>query len=154
MIELPKQAGTYALFLRLKSAQRLNVGRLGRFELLPGTYIYLGSALGPGGLQARLGRHLDGRGSSHWHIDALRAVASPFGAIYTLSDERLECDWSQRLLALPNASIPARGFGASDCRRGCCSHLIAFPGGEVSFTSILSALKSVCAGSNLHSLNV
>jgi len=39
----------------------------------------------------------------------------------------LECLWSQALAKLPDARISAPKFGASDCRSGCCAHLVAFP---------------------------
>lgn len=154
MIELPKQAGTYALILRLDEKRRLTAGRLGEFELIPGTYIYLGSAFGPGGLRARLRRHLAGTGSPHWHIDALREIAPPIRAVYTLSDLHLECDWSQSLHALPDAIVPVPGFGASDCRSACPAHLVAFEGENFSFTLILNALRGASAPAKLHTLIV
>ncbi len=45
--------------------------------LKPGFYIYVGSACGPGGLRARISRHLCGkRKRLHWHID--RILSSPY----------------------------------------------------------------------------
>ncbi|MEW5867784.1 MAG: GIY-YIG nuclease family protein [Chloroflexota bacterium] len=127
---LPAISGSYALQLGLTTACRLQVGRLGEFDLPAGEYIYLGSARGPGGLSARLSRHLAGNQERlHWHIDYLRKIAIP-GAICYLAGEPtrppLECAWSQGLAELPGASIPAAGFGASDCRSGCIAHLIHF----------------------------
>lgn len=154
MIKLPKQAGTYALVLRLNNRRELSVGRLGRFDLFAGTYIYLGSALGPGGLHARLSRHLNGVGSPHWHIDYLRKFTAPLLVIYTLSDRRQECDWSQSLLGLPEARIPAPGFGASDCRRACRAHLVAFPTEGTNLPLVTNTLTRTSPGSELHTYTV
>ena len=93
-------------------------------SLPAGDYVYVGSACGPGGLRARLGRHLSGAGRPHWHIDALRGHARIVGAYYCVSALRLECRWVQALLALPGVTAPAPGFGASDCRSGCLAHLV------------------------------
>lgn len=40
----------------------------------------------------------------------------------------LECCWSTYLAAKPGVSIPAPGFGASDCRSGCMAHFFKLPG--------------------------
>ena len=48
MVIQPKP-GTYALILSCKSNVRIEIGRLGTMRLQPGYYVYLGSALGPGG---------------------------------------------------------------------------------------------------------
>ncbi len=131
MDDLPVRPGSYALILELPQAVDLTVGRLGRFTFPAGVYLYLGSAHGPGGLRARLGRHLRGEGKPRWHIDVLRAVAGVRG--YEFSVERgalappQECRWSQRLAALPGSKVIAPGFGARDCRWGCAAHLIYRP---------------------------
>ncbi len=39
--------------------------------------------------------------------------------------QRLECRWSQAVAGLSGVSVPAPGFGASDCRCGCPAHLVA-----------------------------
>jgi len=133
MIGLPTESGSYALFLTIASFQRLQIGRLGECIFQPGIYVYLGSACGPGGLRGRLGRHLRSGGKTHWHIDILRAVAEVKGFCYITNWENsplttpIECLWSHALAALPDASVPVQGFGASDCRAGCPAHLIAFP---------------------------
>jgi len=43
-----------------------------KLDLLPGYYIYIGSAFGPGGVRARMLRHLRADKPKHWHIDYLR----------------------------------------------------------------------------------
>lgn len=126
MESLPLAAGTYALALRLAQSVELTIaGR--NAHLPPGLYVYVGSAHGPGGVRARLGRHLRGDGRPRWHIDTLRAVAEVVGWHAVVSPLRLECAWAQALAYLPGAAIPVPGFGASDCRRGCAAHLVALP---------------------------
>ncbi|HEX9029228.1 MAG TPA: DUF123 domain-containing protein, partial [Anaerolineales bacterium] len=56
--DLPAAPGSYVLYLRLSQRLELGVGRLGRLSFPAGEYLYLGSAGGPGGLRARLGRHI------------------------------------------------------------------------------------------------
>jgi Uri superfamily endonuclease len=129
MISLPPSPGTYALILHLSHPAVLRIGRLGEFAFPHGFYIYLGGALGPGGLQARLGRHLSGSSRVHWHIDYLRSAAEVTGFCYLANPTHLECPWSQALSLSPGANIPVPGFGASDCRsrpKRCPAHLVAF----------------------------
>lgn len=122
---LPAAPGTYCLWLQLETPLRIPVGRIGELSLPPGLYAYAGSALGPGGLQARAGRHLRAEKPLRWHIDWL-TVRIPVAAIwYRTGRERLECAWAQAILQAPGASIPLRGFGASDC--ACPAHLFSVP---------------------------
>lgn len=134
MNDLPIAPGTYALHMHLAQPTSLSVGNLGEYNFPPGAYVYLGSAFGPGGLRARLGRHLRGVGKPHWHIDTLRAktqlgsyhfVEGASGDILQ-SPIPLECLWSQALANSERALIPAPRFGASDCHAGCPAHLVAF----------------------------
>ena len=84
---------------------------------MAGRYIYVGSAWGPGGIAARLGRHIRGDGKPHWHIDYARHVMQPIGA-WVAYGRRLECEWATCLASNFDAIVP--GFGASDCR--CVAH--------------------------------
>lgn len=116
--------GAYALLLALPRSRTLRIGRLGTFCFPAGYYIYLGSALGPGGLAARLTRHRQREKKQHWHIDYLRPTAG-LEQIWALNtDERSECRWAAAAQTLPTASVPAPRFGASDCR--CPAHLFQF----------------------------
>lgn len=122
---LPLSAGTYALWFWLARPLTLAAGRLGTVRLGPGAVVYVGSARGPGGLRARVGRHLRGDGRPHWHIDALTARVPVSAVWYTSSSRRLECVWAAQLRAISGAAIPIAGFGASDCT--CPAHLLAIP---------------------------
>ena len=123
---LPDRPGTYALILRLAHLATIGVGRLGCFQFPPGWYAYVGSAHGPGGLAARVSRHLRWPKPLHWHVDYLRAVAEPIEAWFAVGSGRRECAWAEGLADLPGAAIPVPRFGASDCR--CAAHLIYFVG--------------------------
>ena len=56
-ISLPSLPGTYVLLMRLSKRLDISVGTLGVLSAQAGYYVYVGSALGPGGLAARVGRH-------------------------------------------------------------------------------------------------
>jgi Uri superfamily endonuclease len=129
--EPPNRPGSYALRLSLCEPACLQIGRLGEFLFPPGIYIYLGSAHGPGGLRGRLRHHARVTEQPHWHLDWLRPRARLLGGWFAVEEAHaaLECAWSQAVARLPGAAIPARGFGAADCRLGCAAHLVAFPAG-------------------------
>lgn len=121
------EPGSYLLLLQLDASITVNVGRLGRAKFQPGRYVYLGSALGPGGVAARLSRHLRPEKRMRWHIDYLTPVAPVTGAAGVYGMDRRECTWSHAVEAVPGASAPVRGFGSSDCRNGCTAHLWRLP---------------------------
>ncbi len=123
--ELPAAPGVYALCVPLDAPLVIRAGRLGQIPLDAGCYIYVGSAHGPGGLAARVGRHLRQEKRPHWHIDALTAAAPIVEVWWVEAAERLECAWARTLLTLPGVSAPARGFGSSDC--ACLAHLLRVP---------------------------
>jgi len=121
---LPDRPGTYVLILHLPHPTTITVGRLGCFQFPAGWYAYAGSARGPGGLAARIARHLRVSKPLRWHVDYLRAHAQPVEVWYTQGHRRQECGWAAALFALPGASIPVPRFGASDCH--CPAHLTYF----------------------------
>ncbi len=128
---VPSLPGAYVVVLRLPQARRLSVGRLGTFLFPRGTYAYLGQAGRPGGLQARLRRHVLGPRTRRWHVDFLRTYAQPVAWGWRTGPGEpglpLECQWSQALAGLPGVFVPAPGFGASDCPSGCPAHLLGLP---------------------------
>jgi Uri superfamily endonuclease len=85
-------------------------------------YVYFGGAYGPGGLAARLGRHLRGGGRRHWHVDHLRAEAEVLGAAVWPGGG--ECAWRAAVQDTGGAGVPWPRFGSSDCRR-CPAHLLS-----------------------------
>jgi Uri superfamily endonuclease len=125
---LPDSPGTYILVFLLAEPLALTVGRLGAVVLEPGTYAYVGSAGGPGGLRARVQRHLRRGKPLHWHIDTVTVVLPVDQVWMAACDVRLECATVRRLLAQPGAAPAAAGFGSSDCREHCPAHLVHLPG--------------------------
>ena len=121
---LPDQPGTYVLILKLARPTTICVGRLGHLQFPSGWYAYAGSARGPGGLVARVSRHLRSPKTLRWHLDYLREHAQPIETWYAVGTQKRECTWAQTLSRLTGASIPIARFGASDCR--CPAHLIHF----------------------------
>ena len=117
-----REPGVYALLLALDSEQVISVGRRGSFQFPAGFYMYVGSAEGPGGLAARLGRHCRQEKRLHWHIDYLLPLVRVEEIWALVTPEPAECVWAAAARRLPGASIPARGFGSSDCR--CEAHLV------------------------------
>ena len=117
---MKSEPGTYALILQSRSNAKAQIGSWRQIDLESGYYIYVGSAFGPGGVQARVSRHCRKTKPKHWHIDYLREFASPFGAWYSHETKRLEHRWAQLLRDMSGMS-PIQGFGCSDCK--CYSHL-------------------------------
>lgn len=114
--EAPSSKGAYVLLVWIATPLRARAG--GREALLsPGHYLYCGSARGPGGLRARIARHMRRDKKPHWHIDQLTLTGVVEGAF--IQPDGDECALNSTLSHLP---IPLAGFGASDCPR-CRSHL-------------------------------
>jgi len=117
------------LVLHADSHAELEVGALGELRLEPGFYLYVGSALGPGGLGARLRHHAGSYARPHWHIDYLRARAAIHEIWWSIGSERLEHEWARALTRSHQLRIPLPGFGSSDC--SCPAHLF-FSGAQPS----------------------
>lgn len=118
--ELPSAPGAYVLRIALERAVILPRGRWRGRQVDEGVYLYAGSAWGPGGLRARLRRHLKAAKTLRWHVDALTNIAG-VSAILARPGGR-ECAFTAALLD-KGATAPLPGFGASDCRR-CPAHLL------------------------------
>jgi len=120
------EGGTYALILFCSRAELVQIGKLGPLELRRGFYVYVGSALGPGGLRARVAHHQKVSQRPHWHIDYLRPHMRLDRVWYSHHRVRREHQWARLIHALRGASVPAAGFGCSDCK--CTTHLFFFAG--------------------------
>jgi Uri superfamily endonuclease len=114
--------GTYAMLLAPETVGGVRIGRLGTLDLTAGVFVYVGSALGAGGIAARCRHHRRISVRPHWHLDYLRPHCRILGVWAAYGRERLEHRWASILGALPDACWPLLGFGASDCR--CPAHLI------------------------------
>src|SRR5208337_915533 len=89
--------GTYVLVLSSRSTDLIQIGKLGALQLQLGFYVYVGSALGPGGLRARLAHHLKPSRRPHWHLDYLRAHTRVEEICYRHDARRLEHIWAAHL---------------------------------------------------------
>jgi Uri superfamily endonuclease len=113
---LTPPATTYQLTIHVPARLRLRVGRLGLFDFPPGNYVYTGSARR--NIEARVARHRRKEKTLRWHIDYLLA-APGVEVVATRLATHAECALNQ---ATPGRVV-VPGFGASDCRAGCGSHL-------------------------------
>ena len=95
---------------------RVAIGRFGVFDFAAGLYCYTGSARR--NFEARVRRHLSATKRLRWHIDYL--LAAP--GVRIVDVKRLSEDECVVNRAT-DGGIPVPGFGASDCRSGCGSHL-------------------------------
>jgi len=121
---LGAQPGTYALVLSAKASGFVRIGRIGKLRLQPGFYVYVGSALGPGGVRARLAHHMKKSSHPHWHIDYLRPHTT-VEEVWSCHDRTpWEHEWARYIRMARGASMPLAGLGSSDCR--CESHLYFF----------------------------
>lgn len=123
-LAVPPEKGTYLLFCRLVKPESVSIGRLGAIHFRPGLYGYVGSAFGPGGLAARLGRHLQASPRRHWHIDYLKPFLRPVSIWFSTDPVAREHRWAAALLENPDQCRPIDRFGCSDC--ACRSHLFLF----------------------------
>ena len=120
---MPVKMVCTALRMPVAQMKRLEIGRLGAYDIVPGFYAYVGSVFGSGGLRARLGHHLESTASPHWHIDYLLGVAEPVEVWYTTVKEKLEHHWAELLEKAPHFRVPIPRFGSSDYHRSRSSHL-------------------------------
>ena len=103
----------------------------GAIFLPAGRFAYVGSARR--GVAARVSRHkrlaTQKEGKLHWHIDYLLVNPQTKWAGEEFFEDRLECDLSKQIASQKGISVPAPGFGSSDCRAGCLAHLYLLPSG-------------------------
>ncbi len=120
---LPDEPGAYVLLIELDEALAIGLPGKPVAVLAPGRYLYCGSARGPGGLRARVGRHFRREKPVRWHVDRLTTAGRLAGAWTFPGGD--ECAPVADLAGLP---VPVPGFGSSDCR-DCASHLLSWPDG-------------------------
>ncbi|WP_242463252.1 GIY-YIG nuclease family protein [Rhodocyclus tenuis] len=113
----PEQAFcTYQIIFDLPAPARIAVGRFGSFDFPAGRYCYTGSARRA--FEARIRRHLSREKRLRWHIDYL--LSAPGVRIVDVHRLTLpECEVNRQTAG----EVVVAGFGASDCRAACGSHL-------------------------------
>lgn len=120
--------GVYCLIFE-NQACNFEVGKKGGFSFSSGFHVYVGSALGGGGLK-RVQRHVNlSRNKDKkpkWHVDYLHLNPS-FGldsAVCAFTPSKLECELAKELSGTTynESGISfVQGFGCTDCK--CNSHL-------------------------------
>jgi Uri superfamily endonuclease len=124
-------SGIYTLLLFVSDEVSLTIGKLGKQRFPRGYYFYTGSALGKGAtsLKHRIARHLKKEKRKFWHIDYLLADenVSVEAVIAAETNKKMECTINSHIKGIEGAEVPVNGFGASDCRKNCGSHLLYFP---------------------------
>ena len=108
---------SYQLGIEIGKAVRVRIGRLGEFLFPAGRYVYSGSARR--NMEARIARHLRSEKTLRWHIDWLLSTRG-VEVTSVRRSAKDECVLNQAV----RGAIVAPGFGASDCRAGCGSHLL------------------------------
>ena len=117
----PSLPGAYVLAVEIAEPLTVELPGKPTARLGPGRYLYCGSARGPGGIRARLARHMRRGKAVHWHIDRLTEAGTVLGAwVFSGGDE---CDLVTALSSLP---VPIAGFGSTDCVQ-CRAHLLLWP---------------------------
>ena len=124
--QIPASGGSYAVLFSLQEEKLLQIGKLGLKTFSAGWYIYFGNAFGTGGLFSRISHHLRISEKPHWHIDWFRRAARPEVVYFTTSLTGLECKWRKIIETDLKGEVLVKGFGASDCRNNCGSHLLFF----------------------------
>jgi Uri superfamily endonuclease len=107
---------TYQLVIEVVQPVHVAIGALGVFVFPAGRYVYTGSARrNP---EARIARHLARSKTLRWHVDYL-LDAPGVRIVDVWRFDEPECAVNRSTAG----EIPVTGFGASDCRAGCGSHL-------------------------------
>jgi len=107
---------SYQLVIVVARPVRRAIGRLGVFDFPAGRYVYTGSARR--NLDARIERHLRRKKTLRWHIDYL-LTAPGVRVLDVRRSARGECALNRAVAG----RIVVAGFGASDCRAACGTHL-------------------------------
>jgi sugar fermentation stimulation protein A len=118
--------GVYVLIISLFRNQSLYLRSLGQLSFQKGTWIYIGSAMGNGStsLEHRIRRHFRSEKTIHWHIDHLLKKDSKIRcSIWSESFEPAECTIAQNIEKMKKIFPGPKGFGASDCKNKCYTHL-------------------------------
>jgi Uri superfamily endonuclease len=110
----------YQLEIYLPKQVKIIVGKLGQFTFKKGKYIYTGSA--KKNMKSRIERHLKKDKKLRWHIDYF--LYHPATKVLKVTQsEKEECELNK----LGQGVFPVKGFGSSDCKNKCDSHLKYFP---------------------------
>jgi Uri superfamily endonuclease len=141
--------GIYCLIFECITSKNIRIGALGEREFMLGWYLYVGSALGNGGL-SRVNRHIlfyhEQYRKPKWHVDYFMMDTSVrFRKVICARTEiNLEC-----VLATIIGGDGVSGFGCSDC--DCETHL--FYRKKMPEMEILSAFETVKLRGTIHGVD-
>jgi Uri superfamily endonuclease len=76
------------------------------------------------GISQRVGRHVSQKKKLRWHIDYFLRYGRVKEVIILNGEAKIECSINQMVKALLKGRIIAPGFGSSDCKEKCGSHLL------------------------------
>lgn len=124
MTDQSNSFSTYSLYIQISRKISINIGKLGKVDFPKGIYLYCGSARK--NFDARIKRHLARNKKIRWHIDYL--LESKYSKIIKIEkfelEKHTECSLVKYYVLSNTAEKFADGFGASDCKNGCRSHLL------------------------------
>jgi sugar fermentation stimulation protein A len=121
--------GVYVLVISLPNDIDVQIGALGTQRFDAGDWVYVGSAFGDGStsLEHRIRRHFSREKKIHWHIDMLLQVTGPpTQVIWSESEEKRECEIANKLRQDERFIVGPKGFGSSDCKAHCGTHLFKY----------------------------
>ncbi|MHA2152417.1 MAG: GIY-YIG nuclease family protein [Candidatus Thorarchaeota archaeon] len=121
--------GAYVLIIEISETVDIQIQSLGNVSFQPGSWIYVGSAMGAGStnLENRIKRHFRSEKTLHWHIDhLLDKNVKLIKAYWVQSQIHAECTIAQGIQASKEFQAGPRGFGSSDCTSGCSAHIFRF----------------------------
>ncbi len=123
LAEIESNSGTYVLWFVLREEKIVNRLSRPQWYFPAGLYSYVGRDSRH--LKSRLKRHLQSKKKRHWHIDWLLSGENfEICEIWIFRNHpEWECKVNQALETQSGAKIPAKRFGASDCKNGCRAHL-------------------------------
>lgn len=120
--------GCYSLILRIWKPTTVKIGALGYVKFDEGLYVYVGSAMGSKAqnLENRVRRHLSRCKKAKWHIDFLLSCGdvSVEKVIMCRTVNNMECSVVREVAKIGLHNPRLKGFGSSDCRFGCFSHIV------------------------------
>ncbi|MFN4201162.1 DUF123 domain-containing protein [Fervidobacterium riparium] len=96
------------MLIKIKTQTELKISK-NCWDLMPGLYAYVGSAMN--NIEKRILRHLRKNKRKHWHIDYLTEFGEVICAVMFPSENRIE-ETISKMLSKRFEPIP--GFGASD----------------------------------------
>jgi Uri superfamily endonuclease len=70
------------------------------------------------------------------------------------TNKKLECEVNSRIKNIFGVKVTVNGFGASDCKNNCGSHLLHFPGLEDADSIIKILSRYLTSLANINSVHI